>query len=364
MVAGYSVAAERAATPTELISIDAATGNEQRVVILDGDHLIQGISWINRTRLLLEKAEGARVGLWSADISNLTVWTPVTREFRWVLNVNLTQNRQVAVATYGELRTGIWTSDLRGNDTVLVPESASAALDPIVDQSGSILYSAESGNGRAIYRLAAGATIPKLVATGASGSFAASTDGQIIVFSGSAPAYPLLQVNPDGSGLKTLVARDATAVGLSPDGKTVLFTPVGLGLYSLPIAGGRPRKLSDRALQVPMVSPDGRRVLAATDKPQTLLVCDLPDCTNPTDVRINGTSNTARWSLNGHGIASVNPTEHRNIWVQPLDPAPAYPVTHYEDARIRAFSWAPDGARLVTSRGQFVNDVVLITGLR
>jgi Tol biopolymer transport system component len=332
--------------------------------------MVQGVTWLDSSRILIENSNGSyRIGLWSADVADLANWTPVTREFRWVLNATLTADRLTAVATQGEKRSGIWVSGPSGADPrILVPENASAAGQPFIDASGSVTYSAETTDGLwAIYRLAAGAQRPTVIANEVSplGYFAVTDDGRFVVFARSTQPG-LFRINSDGSGLTKLMEQYGCGPAVTRDGRTVLYSSHGPGLFSIPVQGGTPRRLIDRVVNsIPDISPDGRRLLVATDKFRTMLVCDLPDCINVTEVQLRkGGTATARWSPDGRGIAYIDSSDHRNLWVQPLDGGPSYALTHYEDARIREFAWSPDGTHLVSSRGHFVNDVVLISGLR
>jgi Tol biopolymer transport system component len=110
----------------------------------------------------------------------------------------------------------------------------------------------------------------------------------------------------------------------------------------------------------PTVSPDGHRLLFATDSPGVVVLCDLPDCTNPKDLKLNGW----KWAPDGRGVAYINEQDHRNLWEQPLDGTPSYPLTRFGDAQILDFAWSPDGKRLALSRGKWYDDIILIKGLR
>jgi Tol biopolymer transport system component len=49
-----------------------------------------------------------------------------------------------------------------------------------------------------------------------------------------------------------------------------------------------------------------------------------------------------------------------NLWAQPLDGAPGYPITFFKSDLIYDFHWSPDGKRVGMDRGRFESNVVLI----
>lgn len=59
------------------------------------------------------------------------------------------------------------------------------------------------------------------------------------------------------------------------------------------------------------------------------------------------------------GVGSVG-----NVWSQPLDGGKATQLTNFTTETIWGFSLAPDGKRLVLSRGHSTLDVVLIKDAR
>jgi dipeptidyl aminopeptidase/acylaminoacyl peptidase len=361
---------------SEIILIDATTGAERwaepgRQTF---NMFILGAAWLDGSRVLIETVNQYRRALWTAAVDRLSDWAPLTHDSRWFLDVSLTADHATAVATHGERRTGIWMADGDGGSAhPVVGESALAAAFPLVDDSGAVFYTAETGDGLwALYRLAANAQRPTVVATKAwSGRFSMSRDGSLVALNGGEPPYPLLRVKSDGSGLMTLVDRNAWSPGISPDGQQVWFHRLGLGLFSIPMQGGTPRPLTTETIidspfsaRPPVMSPNSKRamVMVLTDNTRTLLLCDLPDCTNASPFILEASAEMAQWSPDGRGIA-VTKNNGSNLWLQPFDGSPSSAITHYDDKAIREFSWSPDGKRLVFSNGHYVDDIVLIKGL-
>ena len=212
-----------------------------------------------------------------------------------------------------------------------------------------------------LYRLEPGSSKPVVLSDyGYQAGVATSRDGQFTVFSGLDNG--LHRINRDGTGLLTLVEQNAGGPAITPDGKTVLFSPFGLpGLFSVPIGGGPVTQLTKLFVaSAPSVSPDGKRILFGSGNPGTSILCDLPACTNQKELPLKN----YQWAPDGQGIAFINEDDRRNLWEQPLDGGRPRPLTKFADARILEFSYSPDGKRLVLSRGYLADDIVLLKGLQ
>jgi Tol biopolymer transport system component len=107
-------------------------------------------------------------------------------------------------------------------------------------------------------------------------------------------------------------------------------------------------------------------VLFVTDKAQTVVVCDLPSCSRETEIVLKESRDlaTVQWTPDGRGVAYLRVTDRANVWERPLDGKPDFPLTHFKDGNILEFSWSADGTRLAFSRGQTLDNVVLMKGLR
>ena len=97
-----------------------------------------------------------------------------------------------------------------------------------------------------------------------------------------------------------------------------------------------------------------------------LIVCDIPVCaSNHTLPMPSSVPGSVRWTPDGRAIAYVDGDTQTNLWVQPLDGAPAHPLTHFTDGRtIPSFAWSRDGKRLAIARETVTNDIVLFKGLK
>jgi Tol biopolymer transport system component len=364
----FALSAERLDSPYEISVVEVATGVETRTMVRQ-DTMLRTVAWLSPTRLLIEAGNhvepSGNTTLWSVD-RNVHEWIPITREFATFQDADLTADRQTAVATRSEKRTGVWVGDSTGQHLALrIPESAAGASDPVVDDEGGVLYSAMTGDGYVgLYRLDSGQSEPSLIASRIPGFFSATPDGRTVVFTGPSP-FPLYRANKDGTNIVKLVEKNAFGLTVTPDAKTVLFSPAEPGLFTVPLQGGAVRKISNRLVTVTQrVSPDGKRVAFQTDTQGVGILCELPACSNSREIPLPPGDATWRWAPDGRGFAYINEADGRNLWEHPVDGGRDRPLTKLDDARIIDFAWSSSGKLLVLSRGQWRNDAILLGGLR
>jgi Tol biopolymer transport system component len=352
----------------ELLFFDAASGRLLRRIPITQQEVRQA-RWLDRDRLIIVTGAGYLTRIWATTL-RAEGWTPVTREFASLSDFDSTADRNAAVATRLERRTGIWSSEAGGGTPrLLVAESGAGPGFPVLDDSGGVLYSALLNDGTfGVYRVGPNESRSVLVVSGilTPETWAATRDGRIVVFTGGEGTYPLRRVNVDGSGLTTLVPSNGAAPAVTPDGRTVVFSPFGPGILSVPLAGGPVRKVSGRSLCCPpVISPDGRRMIVPAVG-AVPVICELPDCARPTELHLEMTPfehAPFRWAPDGRGIAFVPASDPANIWLQPLNGSASRRVTGFSDIPIMDFSWSPDGTRLVMSRGTYHSDLMLLKGL-
>ena len=362
LLAGYST--NSFSSTSELVVLDARTGAERRTIPMKG--VWPEVAWLDQSRLLLLGGTSGS-SLWIGDLTG-NLLTPVTREFGIFANMSLTADRTTVVAKRFSRSSGIWVSSGSGTEAeVRVPLSPAGAAFPILDSDGSLTYTAFKPDGvNAVYYLPRGTSTPAEIVDRTAPPFGGawydvSSDGRTIVYTQIDSPNALYRVVNDGSGRVALVDANARLPRLAQGGKTVLFAGTSRsGLYSVASAGGTVRQLSERVVdRVISVSPDGSRVVFATDKPGIVALCDLPDCANLKELSLR----SAYWAPDGAGVVYVQ--DSTTIMEQPLDGGQPRRIAHLEgDEPIINFRWSPDGSRLATSRGRYPNDLILIKGLR
>jgi len=363
LVLGMAPTGPGAEVVEELVVLDAATGTTRQAVPMPGAAALEA-AWVDATHALVNLSDGAHEPQLSVCDLKTGSMAPMTQNLASFRGVSLTADRRAAVATRFDRRSSIWVGSASGGAAAeAVPESPAVRGSVIVDNQGGLIYEMTTAAGSGVYARAARASQPRLVADDGS-PVAMTSDGQVVIFR---RGTGLMRVNVDGSGLAALVDGQAAAMAvLTPDDTTILFISTRSGLQSLwaaPVAGGPGREIVHRFAVRPAISPDGRRVLFVGRNANNQFVtmrCDLPDCTNQTDVPlVSGT-----WTPDGRSIAFLDSGDPANIFVQPIEGGASRRLTQFTEKEILDFAWSPDGKRLAITRGTTLADMVLIRGFR
>lgn len=165
-----------------------------------------------------------------------------------------------------------------------------------------------------------------------------SPDGTWIAYSGiAANKYVIWRARADGSGSEQLTKHASIRPAISPDGRLIAYwyqedapaSPWRIAI--IPAEGGPPTKIFD-------VPPSAAR-----------------------RGFLSGFFFRAHWTPDGTAISYIDERDGvSNIWVQPINGGPARQLTDFSSNLIFDFAWAPDGKRIVCSRGTEMSDVILI----
>ena len=367
LVLGSSSLPEREGRSTELVLVDIASGTETRAVPISGISHIDA-AWIDDQHALVNGVlPGKTLALYRADLVTGAL-VPVTQDIAQFYGVGLTTDRQAAVTTRIDVRSGIWVGDGGGGSmTEIVPERAGGAGRAVIDRMGGVVYHAKTTNGFGIFAIGPGQRTPALVLDSALDPQITS-DGKTIV-AHALDSSGLYRVNADGSGRTTIVEGHAAHAIILPDDRTVVYLSNRKGLQSLwsvPLAGGPSRELLHRFIannDTFSASPDGRRLkfgVGVVDGRSARMMCDLPDCTNVREF----TAAPGRWTPDSLGVSFIDGKDQKNIWVQAIAGGPARPLTTFTDKTLQSYAWSRDGKRLVVTRSSRLADMVLIKGIR
>jgi TolB protein len=198
---------------------------------------------------------------------------------------------------------------------------------------------------------------------------AASPDGKFIVFlSTRNGGFDIYRLNAEtGNDIKQLTDSDGNAYpSVSADSKWVAYDHVdelGRSVWSVPLEGGEPVKLSD-GYRMPVYSPDN-----------TMFVARSPLNSGPGDVAIVSAEGGAplkrldipvmEWQrlywLDNHTISFIkNVKGISNIWSYNINTDETKQLTNFNSDQIFSYAWSPDHQQLVCQRGTKHGNVTII----
>ena len=164
----------------------------------------------------------------------------------------------------------------------------------------------------------------------------------------------------DGGNPRFLVRGTAEWFqNVSPDGKTLIYVRVDSqrDLWSVPIAGGEPRRIASSYGYSAVVSPDNRMVayISVPDvegaSPTTCIVvpiaggAPIATFTWPQEARL------PKWAPDSKGLSFlVSKDNVANLFLQPISGGAARPLTRLTDGSLSNYLWSPDGKRLILLR--------------
>jgi Tol biopolymer transport system component len=354
-----------ATTVNHLVFVDVTTGAER---VVPGD-AFGGLAWLDSSSLVAATFAGQLTRISYPEVKPLRL----TNDLSSYASVSVTTDRRTLVTARTERRAGIWIGDgsaMNGTEVFPPAPVLATGYGYQINWAGDrLLY---PGSGEAIMTAVPGLGIPEQIGSG--GWAAATPDGRTVVFAGLAETGSgLFKADADGRNIVTLFHPGiAVAPVITPDGQNVVFGTLQ-GLMMMPIGGG-PKQIAQpvtgaRTSEGSDLSPDGKSIAIVSrqeDQKLVLNVCDFPVCASRrTTMMPRSVPGSVRWTPDGRGIAYVDGDAQTNLWVQPLDGAPAYQLTHFTDGRtIPSFAWSRDGKRLAVARETVVNDIVMFKGLK
>jgi len=153
-----------------------------------------------------------------------------------------------------------------------------------------------------------------------------SPDGTWVYYVDYADNQILKRVRVEGGSPETVLTSAQGSVGISPDGKTLVYFEV--------------REL-DHKLMLDFYSIEDKKVTYHDVDPRaTWPIAFAPD------------GKSLVYAIREKGVS--------NLWMQPLDGAAPHPLTHFTSERIEKFLFSKDGSKIAMERGHNESDAVLL----
>ena len=374
LIALCGFAAEAGVRRVQVVFVDVATGTERILPLPPGVGTPQGLAWLDVGSVALSgaPAPGLAVQLFRMTYPGGRL-SRLTNDLNEYTGISTTADRSTLVTLRRETRAGVWVADGAGlNGVEVVPPAPFSGLTMTVAWAADRLLYMVQGDGRlSISSVVPGGRPAEVVQNG--GVPVATSDGRKIVYVSSEPGARagLWKVDADGRQPVHLVTGDAILPVVTPDDRRVIFLSSRTGLQSpwiVSIDGGTPVQIVNMfagAFSLD-VSSDGQLLLFGTTDERNRyvpVVCELPACASRRRLPAVPPSRL-RWAPDGRAIAFISAATPSNVWLQPLDEAPARQLTHLTDGTISDFAWSKDGSRLALARATMTNDIVLFKGLK
>ena len=204
---------------------------------------------------------------------------------------------------------------------------------------------------------------------------AVSPDGRAVaMMTSSENRSELMLLDRDGNRVRQFATGGAMSPSWFPDGKSLAYVSNVSSQFAwrLPLDGGAVTPLTHVPVNTIRISPDGQSMLCRYRRPEvgrplwrTAIVPLGGGEPRFFAVPRFGGPYLMEWSRDGRGFFFCDSeSDVANLWYQPLDGSAPRQVTHFETGRIWSFDLSPDGLSLVVSRGDVLNDAVLLRDFR
>ncbi|HUP60968.1 MAG TPA: protein kinase [Thermoanaerobaculia bacterium] len=266
----------------------------------------------------------------------------------------------------------LWTMSAGTHETTRLTDDTAYEMTPLVAPNGSvILYAVSADNQHTIWRMNAdGSDRRRLTPGPRDADFAISPDSKQLAFASVDPktqqwglwTMPVAGGTPRRVATRGSVLKEITYTG---DGKSILFTGYEnsmLRLYRVPASGGAVVPVIAGRAHTASMSPDGTTIALSYDSvdPMHAPLALVPaNGGKPVMHKLDGTM--YRWHPNGRAITFVREENGRmDLWLQPLDGTAPRRLTQFSEGSIVDYAWSTNGKRAVVAHTITAADVVLM----
>jgi Tol biopolymer transport system component len=328
-----------------------------------------GVDWIDGAALIIARSSNSGgAQLWRLSYPDGAL-SRVTNDLSSYTGISIGADRNTLVTAKSEEHGLLWLADGAATaGTEIAQPIGLANGDPVIAWNGDrLLFTAN----RAILGLTSNATQPEEILKNAY-SPAITSDGKTMVYlsAEAGSTGSMWKADADGRNPTQLVPGRNYWQVITSDDRDVIYGSLAGGIFQLwtvPLAGGKPRLVSPLNAVGPAISSDGKSfAFVSGERTQWIVsVCGLPDCADPRHMfSMNVRFLLIRWAPDGQAIAYATNTSP-NITVHPLDGSPERQLTHFTDSRrVIDFAWSRDGKRLAVARNSISQDIVLFRGIK
>jgi Tol biopolymer transport system component len=294
--------------------------------------------------------------------------TQITEGLTSYSDVSVATNADYAAASQAILESHIWIGRDPQNLKRITPALNNFCWTP----DGRIVYSTTVSGNTDIWIMKPDGTEQKqlTVNTGINGSPAISASSGYIVFvSNRTGSFQIWRMNFDGSNQTQLTRGSAKNYpALSPDGKWVLFnTTDDWHLWRVSIDGGEPLQLTDFVASTPSVSPDGKMIecICRNESKRQLLILPFDGGRPSKSLEFFGWISRLQWMNDGTAVMYAGERAgHTAIIRQSLNGELKEESLILDTDELFDFGYSVDGRTLAITRGTWLYDIVLISGLK
>ena len=284
-------------------------------------------------------------------------------------DLSIAANGDLAAASQATRESHIWVGSSRDLQNL---KRITQALDDFCwTPSGQLVYSSTASGNRDIWIMQPDGTEQRqlTVNAGVNGSPVTSSDNRYIVFvSNRTGSFQVWRMNMDGMNQTQLTNGTAkTYPAITPDGKWVLYNSTdNWHLWRVSVDGGEPSQLTDFVATTPSVSPDGKVIacIGRNESKRRLLILPIDGGPPVREAEFFGWVSRLQWMNDGKSVIYAGERSGRRAIIkQSLNGGLTEEPLNLDTDELFDFGYSPDGRSFALSRGGWLNDLVLISGL-
>lgn len=295
--------------------------------------------------------------------------TQITEGLTSYSDLSVATNADYAAASQSTLESHLWIG--AGREPQNLKRITPALNNFCWTPDGRIVYSTTASGNVDIWIMKPDGTGQKQLTanTGINGSPAISASSGYIVFvSNRTGSFQIWRMNLDGSNQTQLTHGSAKNYpALSPDGKWVLFNSTDdWHLSRVSIDGGESFQLTDFYAATPSVSPDGKTIacIGRNESKRQLLILPFEGGRPIKTLEFFGWISRIQWMNDGTTVMYAGERAGRRAMMrQSLNGDLTEEPLSLDTDELFDFGYSVDGRSLAITRGAWLYDIVLISGL-